>query len=54
MPRGRFGPEITDDISLDAATKATLSQIIEKADANTNEDHTDSFINETIMSLLKM
>lgn len=46
-------PEITDTISIDAATKAALSRIIEPAEATTDEDHADSFMSETIRSLLK-
>lgn len=45
-------PEIIDDISIDAATKATVRRIIKQADATTNEDHADSFMSETIRSLL--
>ena len=45
-------PDIIDDISIDAATKATLSRIIKQAEATTNEDHADSFMGKTIRSLL--
>lgn len=45
-------PEITDGISVDAATKATLTRIIEMTAANSDVDDADTFISQTIKSLL--
>ena len=45
-------PEIIKGISIDAATKATLTRIIEMTAANSDVDDADTFISQTIKSLL--